>query len=53
MNQFLDIFSDVMRIATFQWHGEASRSHGCRDHRDIYCHHGPRIDRQPIRRCRP
>lgn len=52
MNQFLDIFSDVMRIATFQWHGEA-RSHHCRDHRNIYRHHGPRIDRQPIRRCRP
>ena len=25
MNQFLDIFGDVMRIATFQWHGERRR----------------------------
>jgi len=50
MNQFLDILSDVMRIATFQWHGEASRSCGYRDDRDIYCHHAPWSDRHPIRR---
>ncbi|WP_296742315.1 hypothetical protein [Mesorhizobium sp.] len=53
MNQFLDIFSEVMRIATFQWHGEASRSHGYRDDRGIYCHHTSRSDRHPIRRRRP
>ena len=33
MIQFLEIFGDVMRIATFQWHGDR--------------HHAPRIEERP------
>jgi hypothetical protein len=54
MNQFLSIFGDVMRIATFQWHGER-RPHAGR------CEEGPTSpvrwsasdDRYPVRRSRP
>ncbi|MDX8513423.1 hypothetical protein [Mesorhizobium captivum] len=53
MNQFLAILNDVMRIATFQWHGEASRSRCCHDHPDASLHHAPWADRHPIRRTRP
>jgi hypothetical protein len=53
MNQLLAILEDVMRIATFQWHGEALRGYRCHDHRDLSCHHAPWTDRHPIRRSRP
>jgi hypothetical protein len=52
MNQFLAILNDVMRIATFQWQGQAL--HGCHpERRDPASHHAPWTDRQPIRRFRP
>ncbi|TIW16601.1 MAG: hypothetical protein E5V65_16650 [Mesorhizobium sp.] len=53
MNQFLAILNDVMRIATFQWHGEAAPGRCCHDHPDVSFHHAPRTDRHPIRRSRP
>jgi len=53
MNQFLAILNDVMRIATFQWYGEATRGGGCRDNRDASCRHLPPADRYPVRRSRP
>ncbi|RUT98624.1 hypothetical protein EOD23_26615 [Mesorhizobium sp. USDA-HM6] len=53
MNQFLAILNDVMRIATFQWHGEAARSRCCHDHPDCSFHDAPRTDRHPARRTRP
>jgi hypothetical protein len=53
MNQFLDILNEVMRIATFQWHGEARRDRCCHDHPDVSVHHAPWADRHPIRRSRP
>ncbi|WP_292039430.1 hypothetical protein [Mesorhizobium sp.] len=53
MNQFLAILSDVVRIATFQWHGEAARSRCCHDHQDAAFHHAPWTDRHAIRRSRP
>ncbi|WP_292356897.1 hypothetical protein [Mesorhizobium sp.] len=53
MNQFLAILNDVIRIATFQWHGEAARSRCCHDHQDAAFHHAPWTDRHPIRRSRP
>ena len=37
MIQFLEIFGDVMRIATFQW-------------RDDRRHHAPRIEERPATR---
>jgi len=52
MNQFLAILNDVMRIATFQWHGEAPRGGRCQD-RDASFHHVPPADRYPVRRSRP
>jgi|GEM_PF-6294472 len=52
MNQFLAIFNDVMRIATFQWQGQAL--HRCHpERRDAASHHAPWEHRQPIRRFRP
>ncbi|WP_192243784.1 hypothetical protein [Mesorhizobium silamurunense] len=53
MNQFLAILNDVMRIATFQWHGEALRSRCCHDRPDVSPHHLPWTDRHPIHRSRP
>ena len=48
MNQLLDILNGVMRIATFQWHGETL--HRCRsDRRYAASHHAPWADRQPTR----
>lgn len=52
MNEFLAIFSDVVRIATFQWHGGVVRG-GHHDRRDLSSHHRPRIGSHPIRRSRP
>ncbi|WP_167483999.1 hypothetical protein [Mesorhizobium tamadayense] len=52
MNQFLAILNDVMRIATFQWHGEAARSRCCHDP-DVSLHHSQCADTRPIRRSRP
>ncbi|UVK36669.1 hypothetical protein LHFGNBLO_003622 [Mesorhizobium sp. AR10] len=50
MNQFLSIFGDVMRIATFQWHGERRPYAG-------RCEEGSRwsasAGRYPVRRSRP
>ncbi|TPI23318.1 hypothetical protein FJW10_02225 [Mesorhizobium sp. B4-1-1] len=51
MNQFLTILNDVMRIATFQWHGEALRG-GCEERRNAPCHHVPPANRYPTRRSR-
>lgn len=52
MNEFLAIFSDVIRIATFQWHGAVVRGghHHCRD---LPPHHRPWTGSHPVRRSRP
>ena len=52
MNEFLAIFSDVIRIATFQWHGQVLRGghHKCRD---LASHHRPWTGSHPVRRYRP
>ncbi|WP_189343116.1 MULTISPECIES: hypothetical protein [unclassified Mesorhizobium] len=52
MNEFLAIFSDVVRIATFQWHGGVVRD-GRHDRRDLPAHHRPWTGSHPIRRSRP
>ncbi|WP_246685789.1 hypothetical protein [Mesorhizobium sp. B2-4-6] len=52
MNQFLTILNDVMRIATFQWHGEALRGGGCEERRNAPCRHVPPANRYPTRRSR-
>ena len=52
MNQLLDILNEVMRIATFQWHGEVARDRCRQDHRDADLHHAPWTDRHPVRRAR-
>ncbi|WP_189347861.1 MULTISPECIES: hypothetical protein [unclassified Mesorhizobium] len=51
MNQLLDILNEVMRIATFQWHGAATpnRHH---DRSDLPSHHAQWTDRHPVRRSR-
>jgi hypothetical protein len=51
MNQFLAILNDVMRIATFQWHGERRHGHDC--NRYGFAHHEAWTERHPIRRCTP
>lgn len=52
MIQFLSIFGDVMRIATFQWHGE--RQHAkCGEEPAGRGRWAPSVDRQPFRRSRP
>ncbi|WP_081295123.1 MULTISPECIES: hypothetical protein [Mesorhizobium] len=52
MNQFLNIFGDVMRIATFQWRDERLHTkcgqEPIRPDRWV-----PPVDRQPFRRFRP
>lgn len=53
MNQLLAILNDVMRIATFQWHGEALRDGGGHGHRYACCHHVPPANSYPTRRSRP
>jgi len=52
MNEFLAIFSDVIRIATFQWHGEVVRGghHNCRG---LPSHHRPWNGSHAVRRSRP
>ncbi|WP_189545780.1 hypothetical protein [Mesorhizobium sp. M2E.F.Ca.ET.209.01.1.1] len=52
MYQFLAILTEVVRIATLQWRGEASRGHDCRDHQDSFRRHEPWTDKRPIRRSR-
>ena len=52
MNEFLAIFSDMIRIATFQWHGEVVRGR-YRDCRDLPSHHRPWTGSHPVRRSRP
>ncbi|MBZ9855934.1 hypothetical protein LB566_19190 [Mesorhizobium sp. CA13] len=52
MIQLLEIFGDVMRIATFQWRDERT----CRKHyeeQSSSCRWAPPVDRQPLRRFRP
>ncbi|WP_292231046.1 hypothetical protein [Mesorhizobium sp.] len=51
MNEFLAIFSDVVRIATFQWRGGVVRDsrHG---RRDLPSHHRPWTGSHPVRRSR-
>lgn len=52
MIQFLSIFGDVMRIATFQWRSE--RQHGKRGEEPASPGRWtPSVDRQPFRRSRP
>ncbi|WP_292392480.1 hypothetical protein [Mesorhizobium sp.] len=47
MNEFLAIFSNMIWIATFQWHGEVVRD-GPHDR-----HHRPWTGSHPVRRSRP
>ena len=52
MIQFLNIFGDVMRIATFQWRDE--RHHAKRIEEPAGpVRWAPPVDRQPFRRSRP
>ncbi|MDG4896530.1 hypothetical protein P9272_23475 [Mesorhizobium sp. WSM4976] len=51
MNEFLAIFSNMIRIATFQWHGEVVRD-GPHDRRDLPVHHRPWTGSHPVRRSR-
>lgn len=50
MNQLLDILHEVMRIATFQWHGAATPNR--HDRSDLPSHHAKWTDRHPVRRSR-
>lgn len=52
MNEFLAIFSDVIRIATFQWHGETVRGGHRPDCRDLPFHHHLWTGSHPVRRSR-
>ncbi|WP_250888636.1 hypothetical protein [Mesorhizobium sp. dw_380] len=52
MIQLLDIFGDVIRIATFQWRAE--RHHAKRSEEPASPERRtPPVDRQPFRRSRP
>ncbi|MBZ9760352.1 hypothetical protein LB553_05615 [Mesorhizobium sp. CA8] len=53
MNEFLAIFSDVIRIATFQWHGEVVRGEHHHNCRDLPHHHRPWDGSHPVRHSRP
>ncbi|WP_181179914.1 hypothetical protein [Mesorhizobium sp. B2-1-3A] len=52
MNQFLNIFGDVMRIATFQWRDERLHTK-CGEEPIRPGRSMPAVDRQPFRRFRP
>ncbi len=52
MMQFLSIFGDVMRIATFQWRDERHRA-TCNEEPASPGRWAPPVDRQPFRRSRP
>ncbi|PZV36332.1 hypothetical protein B5V02_22510 [Mesorhizobium kowhaii] len=52
MIQILNIFGDVMRIVTFQWHDD--RGHARRREGPVSPGRwAPSVDRQPFRRSRP
>jgi hypothetical protein len=54
MIQFLEIFGDVMRIATFQWRGDRSRHEPCREDRPASAGRwATPAERHPFRRSRP
>lgn len=53
MIQFLAILTDVIRIATFQRRGEATRGHCRHHHPDVSTHHSSWTDRHRIRRSMP
>ncbi|MEO8321510.1 MAG: hypothetical protein ABI561_24675 [Bradyrhizobium sp.] len=54
MKEFLEIFGDVMRIATFQWYGQRPQHAIRREERPTsptrWSHPA---DRHPLRRARP
>ena len=52
MNEFLNIFRDVMRIATFQWHGERQYTKR-REEPDRPGRWSPSADPRPFRRPGP
>ena len=52
MIQFLEIFGDVMRIATFQWHGDRRR-HAQRIEERPATRWATPAERHPFRRSRP
>lgn len=52
MIQFLSIFSDVMRIATFQWHGQGQHAK-CREEPTRPGRWTPSVERQAFRRTCP
>lgn len=52
MIQFLNIFGDVMRIATFQWRDESHHTRRCGEPADADRWSHPAA-RQPFRRARP
>lgn len=53
MFQFLNILNDVMRIATFQWCGDARHGRVGDDRQGAPINDAARTDRRPIRRSRP
>jgi len=54
MIQFLEIFGDVMRIATFQWYGKTPQPATRREERPASpARWSPSEDRYPFRRSRP
>jgi len=52
MNEFLDIFRDVMRIATFQWRDKRQHTKRREEPADPR-RWSPPTDRHPFRRSRP
>ncbi|WP_081293950.1 hypothetical protein [Mesorhizobium erdmanii] len=52
MIQFLDIFGDVMRIATFQWRDERHHAERC-DEPAIPSRRAHPVERRRLRRFRP
>ncbi len=54
MIQFLEIFGDVMRIATFQWHGDRRHHAPCIEERPARVNRwATPTERHPFRRLRP
>ncbi|MGX5842707.1 hypothetical protein ACWGTI_18485 [Mesorhizobium sp. ArgA1] len=52
MIQFLEIFGDVMRIVTFQWHGDR-RQDRCEQRPASVSRWATPAERHPFRRSRP
>ncbi|WP_181183421.1 MULTISPECIES: hypothetical protein [unclassified Mesorhizobium] len=53
MNELLDILSDVMLIATFQWRDKNRQGEWHEGRPGASPHHRLVADRHPIRRARP